>query len=808
MKAYLNKFIRKHPRKLAAAAVILILFIFCLPEPLFREPVSTVLLDRNKQLLGARIAADGQWRFPLTVEAPDKFKRAIMAFEDKRFYKHWGVDPIATLRALWLNVSQGEVVSGGSTLSMQVIRLSRKGKARTVVEKIREMILATRLEFRHSKEEILSFYASYAPFGGNIVGLDAAAWKYYGREPGKLSWAEMCTLAVLPNAPGLIHPGKNRDLLLKKRNFLLEKLMNDGTIDSTTYELALLEGLPGKPLPLPSFAPHLLEKIHQANLKENFSEAITHSTILASLQARTNEVVRRHYSHLSQNGIHNAGVLVLEVESGDVMAYVGNTPCYEGENACSVDMIPAHRSSGSILKPMLYASSLEAGEILPDMLIPDIPSNYRGFSPTNYDRTYKGAVPASLALARSLNIPAVHMLERHGVSRFHSRLIQLGMTSLVRPPDDYGLTLILGGAESTLWDLGGIYSSMARTLKLYTHYNGKYEPNSFRPPNFIMEQSQSRLNFEEFGRLEEQATLSAASIWHTFEAMVKVTRPNVESFWENFTSSQKIAWKTGTSYGYRDAWAIGCTADYVVAVWVGNADGEGRPGLVGAYAAAPLMFDVFDLLDSQSPWFDQPFDEMTQLAICKKSGHKANEYCQAKDTIWIPSTGMKSLPCPYHRLIFLDPVNDFRVHSECESPLDMRKEAFFILPPSQEIYYRNHNPDYRMLPPFRDGCLEGLQSNQNQRNMEIIYPEVHSRIYIPTDLDGNKSKVVFEVAHRNPNAIIFWHLDDTFIGQTSQVHELGLDLNPGIYHLTIVDDQGETVKRKFEILTKDAKTKN
>ena len=805
MKTSIKKIIRKHPKKLIVTGVILTVFIFCLPEPLFRDPVSTVLLDRNGQLLGARIAADGQWRFPLSENVPDKFKKAIVTFEDKRFYSHLGVDPLATLRALWLNISRGEVVSGGSTLSMQVIRLARKGKDRTILEKIREMFLATRLEFRYSKNEILALYASHAPFGGNVVGLDAAAWKYFGREADKLSWAEMSTLAVLPNAPGLIHPGKNRDILFRKRNFLLEKLKDEGMIDSTTLELARLEKLPGRPLPLPSYAPHLLENLHQANLRQRNTNAITKSTILASTQARANEVVRRHYTHLSQNGIHNAGVLILEVETGDVMAYVGNTPCNEGENGCAVDLIPAHRSSGSILKPLLYASMLETGEILPDMLVPDVPSNYRGFSPTNYDRTYKGAVPASLALARSLNIPAVQMLEQYGVARFHAKLTQLGMTSLFRPASDYGLTLILGGAESRLWDLAGIYASMARSLSLYTHYNGRYDPLCFRPPNYLLEQSRGRLDYEDFDQLTDQVELNAASVWHTFDAMVKVTRPNVESYWENFSSSRKIAWKTGTSYGYRDAWAIGCTPEYVVAVWVGNADGEGRPGLVGAYAAAPVLFDIFDLLNIHSSWFDQPYDEMRQISMCRQSGHKAGEYCMEKDTVWIPKNGQKILPCPYHRLIFLDPHSNFRVHSDCESPLDMRQESFFVLPPSQEVYYRNFHPDYKILPPFRDDCKAEIQSNDHRRNMEIIYPESNSRIFIPTDLDGKKSKVVFEVAHRDPQAIIFWHLGDRYIGQTSQIHELGLTLNPGIYELILVDEQGETAKRTFEILTKGEK---
>ncbi|MEZ4774794.1 MAG: penicillin-binding protein 1C [Bacteroidia bacterium] len=797
-----HRFLWRHKGKVIFSFIFCVWFAFSLPSTLFEDPVSTVMVDRNGNLLGARIAEDGQWRFPEADSVPQKFATALITFEDKRFYSHPGVDPLAMARAIRLNLSSGGIVSGGSTLSMQVIRLSRKGKSRTFAEKFLEILLALRLEMRYSKEEILRLYAAHAPFGGNVVGLDAASWKYFGRETHKLSWSESAMLAVLPNAPSLIHPGKNRDALLTKRNRLLARLSESGVIDSTTARLAMLESLPEKPLPIPSYAPHLLEQIHQENVAQH-KIAITRTTLRQNIQLQANAIISRRNVHLQQNGIHNAAALILEVETGDVVAYVGNTPCEAGENGCAVDLVTSLRSSGSILKPFLFASMLNDGELLPGMLVPDIPSHYSGFSPTNYDRTYSGAVPARRALSRSLNIPAVRMLKDYGIARFLNILRDWGITTLGRSADHYGLTLILGGGEVRLWELAGVYASMSRTLADYPSYSGLYDPAGFRPPNYHLEKSRGRLSASQFDQLQKSGHVSAAAVWHTFEAMVAVTRPENESFWENFSSSEKIAWKTGTSYGNRDAWSVGCTPDFVVAVWVGNADGEGRTGLTGATSAAPVMFDLFNALGTQQRWFSMPYDEMTQVSICRESGHRSQENCLVADTVWIPLSGTRTPVCPYHERINLDHTGTYRVHSECESPLNMIQRPFFILPPVQEIYYRSRNPDYVLLPDFRTDC-QGAELARGRR-MEMIYPGNDARIFVPKELDGKMGSTVFEVAHRDRTAQIYWHLDENFIGTTKEIHEMSLQPSAGKHKLTLVDDQGETLSRMFEILSETEK---
>ncbi len=473
---------------IGVTAALFIIFWFCLPSILFNEPTCYVLEDRSGILLSASIAADGQWRFPYDPKVPDKFSDCITTYEDKRFYYHPGIDPVAFCRAVLRNISHGKIVRGGSTLTMQVMRLSHHNKQRNFWQKIKESIQAVRLECTYSKKSIMALYASNAPFGTNVVGLDAASWRYYGRSPDKLSWGEMAALAVLPNSPSLVHPGKNRDWLLKKRNGLLTKLQENGKIDKNTCELAKIEPLPGEPLPLPQMAPHLLQRFKTDNLKQDGNACTkTITTIDGDLQRNVTNILIQHHALLKGNGINNACAMVMEVETGNVLAYVGNV--YDTKNKeleSDVDVIKASRSPGSTLKPLLYVSMLSDGMILPNSIIPDIPTQIGGYSPQNFDLGYDGAVPASKALSRSLNIPAVKLLQQYKYQRFYETLKQLGITTLNRSADTYGLSLILGGSEVTMWDMVGVYGGLARTMNHQVRNHGVAVAEDFFSPKYIV----------------------------------------------------------------------------------------------------------------------------------------------------------------------------------------------------------------------------------------------------------------------------------------------------------------------------------
>ena len=774
------------------------------PRVLFSVPYSTLLYSSEGNLLGARIAPDGQWRFPATDSLPEKFVTCLTTYEDRHFFYHPGIDVTAILRAAYLNVRHHRVISGGSTLTMQLARIARGNKDRTVYEKSIEMCWALFLETTHSKKEILNLYASHAPFGGNVVGIETAAWRYFGRNASELSWAESATLAVLPNSPALIHPGKNRRQLKTKRDNLLFTLKERGIIDNTEYELSCMEPLPEAPVPLPDEAPHLLERLATLTPGTRITTSVHYS-----LQKQTQELVNRYALEYSSNHIHNLAAIIADVETGEVLAYAGNASFKADEKRGNqVDVITSPRSTGSILKPFLYAGMLHDGQILPSTLVSDVPLNINGFMPQNYNKTFNGAVPAHRAIERSLNVPLVRMLSQYNTGRFMTLLKALGMTTLRFSEEHYGASLILGGAEGTLWDLSGMYASLSRVLTHYRLYNGRYNPGDIHPLTALPYAGGAGRGGSGKGgsrtaptgaiqsiadpRLTDKPLLSAASIWFTYEAMSALNRPEEEADWQQFESMKQIAWKTGTSYGGRDAWAIGTTPRYVVGVWVGNASGEGRPGLTGVGNAAPVLFDLFSLLPG-GDWFDIPYDELEEVAICRSSGHKASQICDQVDSLYIPRSGINTPVCPYHQLIHLSADGRFRVNSSCESVDRMITRPWFVLPPSQEYYYRNYHIDYVPLPPIKPGCEQTKSSGQ----IELIYPEHNAVLYLPKGFSGKREKFIFKAAHAREEATIYWHLDDTYLGETTGNHQIACRVSSGKHVLTLIDNWGNQRKILF-----------
>jgi penicillin-binding protein 1C len=768
--------------------VVILLFLIgalllIIPDARFSRPLSTVVESSNGDLLGAHIATDGQWRFPHSDSLPEKYIVALVNFEDRWFYYHPGINPVSIVRSLISNFKNRRVVSGGSTITMQVARLSGDNPPRTVIRKLFEMAMAIKMELFHSKKEILIRYAANAPFGGNVVGLEAASWRYFGRRCEEISWSEAALLAVLPNAPSLIYPGRNNPTLLNKRNRLLEKLWERGEIDSLTYSLAVEEPLPEALHSLPRLAPIVADRLMMQGDGERY-----HTTIDIEIQRRVNELAELSQRANSANEVHNIAAIVIEVETGAIVAYAGNTSTFGEEHLGSVDLISAPRSTGSILKPLLYAGMLESGELLPDMLVKDVPVEFSGYSPKNFDMEYNGAVKASLALSRSLNVPAVEMLRVHTPDRFLLLLHQLGFTTFTEDADHYGLSLILGGGEATLFELTSCYSRMAHHLN---HANDISDSRLYyTTPSFIESELAGGSRSEDF-------PLSAGAIWCTFKALQEVNRPAENSGWRNFSSSGSIAWKTGTSFGYRDAWAIGVCPEYAIGVWAGNADGEGRPGLTGVTSAAPLLFDIIDLLNPEG-WFSEPEGELREVEICRDSGHRASQLCTNIELQKIPVSGLGSVPCNYHIMAHLSDDERYQVSEGCYPGEKIIHRSWFILPPAQEWYYRKGNMGYLTLPPLYPGCEDQLKVDQ----IELLYPRNLGGIYVPLENDGKRGRVVFEAAHRRSREKLFWHLDDRFIAETSIVHQVALNPEPGEHTLTILDSQGSVLEKRFVVIEK------
>lgn len=767
-------FIKRNKKLAWALAVVATLFIafLCIPVPRFEKPFSTVLTAQDGELLGAKIADDGQWRFPATNCYSDKYVTCLLEYEDQQFFRHGGFNPISFFEAMGQNLKAGKVVRGGSTITMQVVRLSRGDKQRTYWEKLVEVVLAMRLELRYSKRAILDLYAANAPFGGNVVGIDAASWRYFHTTPDRLSWGEAATLAVLPNSPAMIHPGRSREVLEQKRNALLQRMPNSKAFLPRRYglpslstedsELAQMEEIPTKPYDMPMLAYHYLSDFEKTQKGQH-----VHSDIDYELQCEVLEIMRRHHESNTLNQIENAAVYVVDYLDQKVVAYVGNN--MNANDAAMVDMVKAQRSTGSILKPFLFAAMLDEGTLLPDMVLPDVPMSLSGFTPKNYSGEYWGAVTAREALQNSLNAPFVHLLCIYGQQRFHSLLKELPLSGIVFDAEHYGLSLIVGGGEASLFDITNAYAMMGR--KLADEVNEGFSAD------------------EPVG-----APFSAEAIAETFDVMTGLTRPGSQSGWGGFSSSKRVAWKTGTSFGFRDAWAVGLTDRYAIGVWVGNSDGEGRPGLTGVGSAAPILFDVVGKLRG-SYTYPAHTSRCIEVEVCSQSGYPKSDCCPETKWVKVPNVENMTGVCPYHKKVFLDSTRQFQVSPDCYPVSQKCFEVFYVLPPVMEWFYKQHSSLYHALPAFYPGC----GASHPDEVMAFIYPKSDAKVTIPIGIKGDRQQVIFEIAHRNPQKTVFWSLNEQFIGQTRLNHQMPIDVEKGDYTLRCVDEDGVELYRKLVV---------
>jgi penicillin-binding protein 1C len=757
-----------------------------LPDRLAAPLYSRALFAQDGTLLDVQIAADQQWRLPPPrSRLPARYEAALIAFEDRWFRQHPGINPVSIVRAAVANAHAGRVVRGGSTITMQIARLAYANPPRTFGNKLAETGLALTLEWRFDKDELLRLYATHAPFGGNVVGLHAASWRWFGRPPTELSWAEAALLAVLPNSPGLLHPGRNRTLLLAKRDRLLARLHQNGTLAERDYALALREPLPEAALPWPAAAPHLLARM----IAEHPREALYNTTLDARLQHRFARLLAQHGAQLEKEGVRNLAAVVIDHRTMHTAAYIGNSAA-NVTSGSFVDIAASPRSTGSILKPLLYGLMLQEGELLPDTLVPDIPSNFRGYAPQNFDQQYRGAVPAREALVQSLNVPAVRMLRAYGVARFRERLQAFGLAHVTRSAEDYGLSLILGGAEASLWELVQAYANVV-------HVAATPDARPQRQQAALLVPSVGANSIRDARRLED-FPLRRGAAWLVLSAMVDVVRPDADMFWRDYENSQVIAWKTGTSYGLRDGWAIGSNGQYTVGIWTGNADGSAAATLGGARSAGPVLMQSFALVGN-SAWIRRPVTALRNVRVCADDGFLAADGCAATDAT-APADSHFARATPYHQRVFLSADGRSRVHAGCEQPLAMRVQDWFVLPPAQEYFWRLKHADYRRLPPWRADCIATLARYAAEQPFELLYPGADSEIYIPLELNGKQGSAVFRAVHRDARATLHWHLDADYLGATTLFHERTIRAPPGPHTLTLVDQNGARLQRRFDVM--------
>jgi len=741
-----------------------------LKQPVFPADYSTAVLDKNGELLRVFLNSEEQWCFPDRAELhlPEKLKLSVLEYEDRYFYKHPGINPLRVLSAAWDNISTGTVVSGASTITMQVARMSER-RPRTYLNKIREMLIALKLEFRYSKSQIMRFYLNHAPYGGNIIGFQAASLRYFTKIPEQLTWSEAALLAVLPNAPGLLSPDVNPDQLKAKRDVLLNKLHKRGLFSEESLSLALIEPLPEGSISFTTLAAHAARRLKRSEAPNG---GIVRTTLDKSIQQMAEQEVRFHQQDLLRLGIPNSAALILETQTGKVRGYIGSQNFFDLENNGHVDGVFAARSSASTLKPLLYAAAIDDGIIMPNTMLRDVPSYYGAFSPSNADETFDGIVRANEALTRSLNVPAVRLLYTYGVQPFYLMLQSGGISTLFRDPEDYGLPLILGGAEVTIWDIAGLFRTLA---------TGDYQPNRLLP-----NEKQPDANF----------VISPMASWLTMQMLRDVKRPGAEFYWDRFENQWPMAWKTGTSYGQRDGWAVGVNPEWTIAVWVGNFKGPGNSNLGGARSAGPLLFKLFSKLpkDPQKVWFEKP-EELKVVDICSETGMLAGTDCPTPEVKEAPADMKPLRLCAFHQRIFLSGDEEKQVCSLCWQGEEHKIESELIYPPDIVQHLRKRGQLVSSLPPHKTTC----PARQGRDALQILYPQARSQLILPVDFGGVMQKLSMRAAHRESQRRIYWYLDERYLGETRNRHELAAEVEPGWHTLEIVDDIGQRTSQRFYV---------
>lgn len=679
---------------------------------LARVPAAVVLTDRNGEPLRVRLAAGGYDCRPGYRPAPEHWiAKAVVAAEDRRFWSHSGVDVLALARAVAQNLACGRRVSGASTISTQLIRLLEP-RRRTLAAKASEAFRALQLERRHPKDEILAQYLDRAPFGGNLVGIEAAARRYFGKSAAQLSLAEAALLAGVPQSPARLRPDRHPEQAKRRQAYVLERMEACGFISARERAAGLAQPLAVRPGRYPFRAPHFCDWVGVP--ARAGADATVRTTLDADLQRTAEAVLRRRLKGSAAKG---GAVVVLDVKTGAVRAMVGAPDYYAAGRAGQVNGALAPRAAGSTLKPFAYALALDRGLVTPATVIADVPTRFRDLDPRNFSLDYRGLVRVRDALVLSLNLPAIEIERRVGQARFHAALRELGLATIARPADQYGLGLVLGNAEVRLLDLANAYACLAR--------GGGWAPvrgvESAQPP-------------------ATRPVFSPEACWLVSDMLGGEERARDATGHAAAVRLPPLAWKTGTSAGLRDAWTVAWNPEYVIGAWVGNPDGSASDELVGRKIATPIAWDLFRRLfpNNQGPWFARPAG-VEKRAVCAVSGGAPGAHCRHRVETWAIARVSRREPCPVHRAgaeaVWPVEVASFLARRAVSAP-DEPAEAVRILSPARGSVYR------RMPPGAADAQRLALEA-ASDRAGETIHWFVDDRA----------------VGQSRPGEKLFWPLE-------------------------------------------------
>jgi penicillin-binding protein 1C len=733
--------------------LILLDLLFPFPESRLHRPPAIAVYDRNGAPMRIILPPDGKVRIPIELgELPPELVRAVVASEDRWFWRHPGVNPAAIARAAWSNARAGRRVSGASTIPMQIARLTRP-RSRTIFAKAIESFRAVQLTAHHSKRELLEIYLNLAPYGGNVEGIGAASQLYFGKEPSRLSIGEVAFLTTLPRSPNRYDPLRDHAAATRARDRVLRQLRDRGAFSTAEIAAAMRQPLPRERRRAPFVAPHFCDfAVQQAPGRTR-----VYTTLDPRLQHVAEQQVAARIASLRAYGVEQTAVVVIDVETRDVLAMVGSASFFDAQ----VNGATARRSPGSTLKPFLYAKAFDDGLLVPESYVLDVPTDYGGYVPENYDGTYRGRVTAHDALIQSLNAPAVHLLGDEHVDEFVALLRKGGLATLDRDPQKYGLPLILGSGEVRLVDLTNLYATLAQ--------EGRHKQ---------VRVLTSALSTQHSALFSPESTALITAI------LTELRRPDMPRAWQA-AGAPSVAWKTGTSYGHRDAWSVGYSARYAIGVWAGNFDGHGEKGLSGSEFAAPLLFDLFRALDGST--VPRPPSPVPSIQVCSLSHQLPTEYCRDRASIaYIPGR-TRLHACDMHRPLFVDKRSGERLAGDCVASVPHRQIVAAMYPPELVAWWRAQNQPFDPLPPLSPKCTD-VAAGPPPR---IVSPSPATPYRLRRDAPAEFQEILLS-AETADAAHLYWFEDGTLIASGDASRRMFLRPTRGVHHVVVVDDSGRS----------------
>ncbi|RPD47007.1 penicillin-binding protein 1C [Hymenobacter sediminis] len=720
---------------------------------------SPIVLAADGSVLHAYLNPTQKWRMKTELrEITPVLRKAIMEKEDRWFRWHLGVNPVALVQAAGRNAFGTGRTTGASTITMQVARLLEP-KERTFGNKLLEMLRATQLELHYSKDEILQLYLNLVPYGGNVEGVKSAALLYFQQTPDYLSLAQTVTLAIIPNRPRGLVLGRNNAAVLRERNRWLKRFGEAGLFPKQDVDDALLEPLDVQRHAAPTLAPHLSRRL----VRQFPGQAIIRSGLERSKQAKAEDLTRNYVRRLYELGITQAAVLVVNNRTRQVEAYVGSADFRDFANQGQNDGVVAVRSPGSTLKPFLYALAMDRGLVTPKQLLPDVPTNFQGYRPENFDKHCNGEVTLERALAYSLNIPAVRVLNQLGVPTFTDKLRQAGFQNVTRNRTRLGLSSILGGCGASLEELTNLYVTLAE--------GGEYAG--------LRLVSANKSN-------PAKPLVSEGSAFLTTEILAQLTRPDLPINAASSMRLPKIAWKTGTSYGRRDAWSIGYNKQYTIGVWVGNFSGQGSPALTGSEVATPLLFDLFNAVAYNSPndWFAPPAALDFRL-VCAESGLVPGENCPNQIIDYFLPNVSSGQRCQHVREVLVSADGSSTYCRACAPAAGYRRELYPNLLPEVAAYKEAQGIPYRRLPPHNPQCQ--LVRGGLERAPSITSPTPNTEYVLNR---REKQQLLLSCTTDNEVRQVFWYVNDRFLQAATPTERVFIKPPPGPLKISCADDHG------------------